>query len=325
MAEPERWISLHAFHRGGTDRLIGQAVGGLVRSLDADGLLARFFFLRYWEGGPHLRLRLSPAARAAEVEQRARAALERHLAAYPTRTPWDPRRYAVAAERLASMESLQDYDRRLRSRDGVEAVPYRPEHHVFGGPEATRAAERHFDDSSRIALALLAREEERGRLAGFAAAALTLALAAWEPDPGRLGHVLATDRERWDPPGERSRRAELLDRHRLALRGQVLRCLRIATGQDVPGDGDPLGAWWRSIDTLRGHVVRLQAEGRFRPPPSGSSFQPPGTSRARGDVLVLLVRCVHLLCNRLGLAGPEEAHLRHLVGTALIDAALIDT
>ncbi|MEU8197126.1 lantibiotic dehydratase C-terminal domain-containing protein [Microbispora amethystogenes] len=320
MTEP--WISLHAFHRGGTDRLITQAVGGLLRSLTADGLLVRHFFLRYWEGGPHVRLRLRPAARPDEVEARARAALERHLAAYPSshEADWDAGKYAAAAERFARAENLTHYDRRVRTRDTVEAVAYRPEYATYGGPEAIDAVEEHFCDSSRIALALLDGGIEPGRRVGFAAAALMLALAAWEPDLARLARALDASRERWDPrpdhaPHDRPTDAARGGRERAALTAQLLRCHRIASGVEIPGARDPLGAWWRSIDTLRLRALDLQAAGRFHPEPAVSSFQPPGVTRARGDVLILLLRCVHLLCNRLGLPGEQETHLRHLVGT----------
>ncbi|MEU8055660.1 lantibiotic dehydratase C-terminal domain-containing protein [Microbispora bryophytorum] len=318
MAEP--WISLHVFHRGGTDRLITEAVGGLARSLTADGLLVRHFFLRYWEGGPHLRLRLLPAARPDEVEARACAALERHLDAYPSECPSpleaarDAAEYAAAAERFARAENLTHYDRRVRTRDGVEAIAYRPEYETYGGPEAIDAAERHFCESSRIALALLDGGVGPGRRLGFAAAALMLALAAWEPDPARLADALEASRERWDPPHDRPRDATQAGGERAALTSQLLRCHRIAAGAQIPGARDPLGAWWRSIDALRLRALDLQAVGRFHPEPAVSSFQPPGVTRARGDILILLLRCVHLLCNRLGLPGGQETHLRHLVG-----------
>ncbi|RSM98131.1 hypothetical protein DMB42_44790 [Nonomuraea sp. WAC 01424] len=300
MAEP--WISLHAFHRGGTDRLITQAVGGLVSSLAADSLLRGYFFLRYWEGGPHLRLRLLPSAHPLEVAERATAALERHLAAHPSPASWDPGQYAATAERYARAEHLLHYDRRVRVRDGVEAIAYRPEYGTYGGPEAVEAAERHFHDSSRIALALLAGQLGPGRRAGFAAAALMLALAAWEPDPSRLARTLPTARNRPSAPRD-------------ALMVQLLRSHRIATGEERPGARDPLGAWWCSIDTLRHRVLDLQATGRFNPEPAQSAFVPPGVTRPRGDLLILLLRCVHLLCNRLGLPPAHESHLRHLVGT----------
>jgi thiopeptide-type bacteriocin biosynthesis protein len=81
----ESWVSLHVFHGSGTDLLITRAVADLVRSLDADEQLAGFFFIRYWEGGPHLRLRLLPRTPdlATEVEQRATAELKRLLGRPP--------------------------------------------------------------------------------------------------------------------------------------------------------------------------------------------------------------------------------------------------
>ena len=46
--------------------LLLQCVGPLVDELDADGLLAGYFFINYWLEGPHVRLRLRPATPAAE-------------------------------------------------------------------------------------------------------------------------------------------------------------------------------------------------------------------------------------------------------------------
>ncbi|MER6514876.1 hypothetical protein ABT158_49265 [Nonomuraea sp. NPDC001636] len=37
----------------------------------------------------------------------------------------------------------------------------------------------------------------------------------------------------------------------------------------------------------------------------------------RHDVLIVLNRCVHLFCNRLGLSIVEEAHLRYLTAVTL--------
>src|SRR5690242_12975901 len=183
---PDRWISLHAFHQAGTDLLLGTAVDGLVRELD--GRLDRFFFLRYWEGGPHLRLRLLPRVPgdAVMIEKRATAVLEEHLAAYPTTVTWDRERYALIAQEFARQEGLVAYDRRLRPDDHVEAIAYRPEYATFGGPQAVTAVERHFTDSSRIALAILRGEHDHRRRLGHALAAMMLALVAWEPDPRRL-------------------------------------------------------------------------------------------------------------------------------------------
>ena len=54
------WISLHIHRRGGMDHLLMGGVSPLIEHLRREGVLARWFFLRYWDGGPHLRLRLLP-------------------------------------------------------------------------------------------------------------------------------------------------------------------------------------------------------------------------------------------------------------------------
>ena len=53
------WLSLHFFHHGDLDRLLVECVGPLVLALKREGAIAESFFLRYWNGGPHIRLRLA--------------------------------------------------------------------------------------------------------------------------------------------------------------------------------------------------------------------------------------------------------------------------
>ncbi|MFC5186009.1 lantibiotic dehydratase C-terminal domain-containing protein [Actinomadura harenae] len=95
------------------DALIAQAVGAVVRRLDEDDLLAGLLVLRYWEGGPHVRLRLRPTGRTAAVEALTTTTLRNHLAAHPAQGTWDPIRYASAAERFAAAGGMSDHDRRL--------------------------------------------------------------------------------------------------------------------------------------------------------------------------------------------------------------------
>jgi thiopeptide-type bacteriocin biosynthesis protein len=57
---PPGWISLHVFYTGPLDRVITEAVGSLVGTFTSKGSIDGYFFLRYWESGPHLRLRLHP-------------------------------------------------------------------------------------------------------------------------------------------------------------------------------------------------------------------------------------------------------------------------
>ncbi|MFQ6196960.1 lantibiotic dehydratase C-terminal domain-containing protein [Streptomyces sp. NPDC000405] len=320
------WISLHAFHGGSADPLLTEAVAPLTAELRSQGLMRDFFFLRYWEGGPHLRLRLRPSTPpAAEVlrrlaHDRLAGALEgRLLPSMP-----DARAYRELAGRLAAAEGLADYDRRLRLHPGVEHIPYRPEERAFGGREAVRAAERHFTVSSDIALGLLVRGAGQPRRAGFAFAALVLALAAWEPDPARVAGLISASSTAWGtaaPMGRDPGTPADHPRQHAGLRAHVDRYWRLGTGAVPQQPDDAMTAWLRSIRRLRDELTDLQRRGRFAPQGAGSALVTPdaGATAAEYALLVTLLRCVHLLHNRLGLGPSRERSLLLFARTALIE------
>ncbi|MEU8889917.1 lantibiotic dehydratase C-terminal domain-containing protein [Streptomyces sp. NPDC048442] len=307
------WVSLHAFHTSGTDALLTGAVAPLLATLEHRGLITGHFFLRYWEGGPHLRLRLrcAPAdatASPAAVTAQATDALVGWLAGRPADKRPSADELARLSGQLAQAEGLHDFDRRIRTRDGVERIPYRPEYRAYGGPEAVAAVERHFTDSSRIALELLTAGADLRQRAAFALTAQLLALAAWEPDRERIGALFALTPRLPAPP--------VPD----ALRQRAELCWQLASGTAPAEVGGPSAAWWRSVRRLRAELAALHEGGRLAPTATDPLYGLDATALQPGDraVLVVLMRCVHLLHNRLGLTTDRELHLRSLVGAALI-------
>ncbi|MFY1700145.1 thiopeptide-type bacteriocin biosynthesis protein [Micromonospora sp. WMMA1923] len=338
---PPPWLSLHAFHRGDHDRLLTGAVAPLVASLRATGVLDQFFFIRYWEGGPHLRLRLLPTRPdlAADVAACTRSTLEAHLARFPSPPPGPAERYAALAERYARLEGRADHDRRIRPPDVVEVQPYQPEYPIYGGRAATRAVEGHFTDSSWLALSTLARPAAADHRSRLAVLALASALAAWQPDRHRLAHLLTRSRSHWDPADGHRARWESYLRQRTALRRLVSSCWTAAQSTRPGADPDPfVAAWSASIHRLRAELTDLHRVGDFHPDlrsvptrftadagPSRFTEAGPtrladaGPTRAEQALLVVLLRCVHLLCNRLGLGVDQETQLHYLVCAACVD------
>ena len=312
MAEPVRdWVGAHVFHRGDQDLLVARAVAPLCEELSRGGRVRGWFFLRYWEGGPHVRLRLLVRANPGAVRAAVIRACARHLAEHPSPPDdWSQREYEAIARRRAEGERLDRWDRRLRPVDTVEFVAYAPEHHAYGEGRALRAVERHFTDSSRIAVRLLAGPPDRR--AGAALAMLTVAVAVCEPDLPRAAARFAAVRTRQPPPARPERRDDLLDQARR---------LWAHASSDPSGltPNDPLAAWWLSIRALHATLTGLRARGDFAPADSLSPFA--GLARAlRPDdpvVPYVVLRCAHLLCNRLGLAGATEARLASLTARTL--------
>jgi Lantibiotic biosynthesis dehydratase C-term len=233
------WVSLHVFHHGDLDTLLLDAVRPLAADLRRAALIDGFFFLRYWDGGPHLRLRLS-AVRAAEVRGTAVARLRDHLAAHPSPDLPGLDRYPEVAARLAAAEGVTGHLRVPMPNNTVHEIAYRPETGRYGEGRSLARAERHFVESSRIALGLIAAGTSRDRRRTAAFCALVL---AWQ---GRPPHPPARDDDH-----ERHYR-----RTRPVLHDLAVRAARITAGAPAPPGSGALTAWWRTVRTLPDPAVR---------------------------------------------------------------------
>jgi hypothetical protein len=312
MAEPARdWVGAHVFHRGDQGLLVSRAVAPLCEELVRAGQVDGWFFLRYWEGGPHVRLRLLTKAPVADVRAAVARTCAQHLADHPSPPDdWSQGVYEATARRRAEGERLARWDRRLRAVDTVEFIAYEPEHHAYGDGRALRAVEGHFTDSSRIAVHLLSAPPDRR--AGAALAMLTLALAVCEPDLDRAADRFAAVRTRQPSPLYRDRRDDLLDQTRKLW----------AHASSDPADlthTDVLTAWWLSIRALHATLTVLRARGDFAPVAALSPFAGLARTLRPDDPVVpyVVLRCAHLLCNRLGLSAATEARLASLTARTL--------
>lgn len=295
----DAWISAHIFHAGSLDRMALELVAPLRDDL-ADGIDG-LFFLRYWEGGPHLRLRIRP--RGADegvrrlVADRASAYLDRR----PSRRSLTEREYRRLADTAAAGERLLSHERRLHPNDSVRFFGYRPEHHAFGGPACMPIVEQHFTESSAIALDLLARQPCTAQRAAIGVAVLYTVLAVCEPELDRAARAAAALRFPASPPVE-----EAFRRARSGLTAQARACWE----GPPPRDG-PLADWAESVSALHGRLTELNND----PSDAGS----PLSFLARGAVPRILLRCTHLLNNRLGVAPGIESRLALLAARTLAE------
>ncbi|MFE9243080.1 thiopeptide-type bacteriocin biosynthesis protein [Nocardiopsis sp. NPDC006938] len=149
------WSAVYVYlHRSSADidAFLLEHLAPEAERLVSSGRAASWFFLRYWDGGPHLRARFLDADPDAVTEfaglmrERAKetsaAALDLDSAAYYADLPQaDPSRWHADG-------------------DVVDAV-YEPETERYGGPSALEACEDFFATSTRIALAVLRSAPQR--------------------------------------------------------------------------------------------------------------------------------------------------------------------
>ncbi|MCA9708185.1 MAG: thiopeptide-type bacteriocin biosynthesis protein [Myxococcales bacterium] len=299
------WCSLHVYQERPDDLLI-HCVAPLVRSLRARELVSRFFFLRYWERGFHVRLRarVSDPAAAARVEAEIRAQVQEHLERSPSVRSIDPVTYAAAQRELAALEGVELDAVELARNDSIAAEAYAPEYGKYGGARGVDVAEALFDHSTRVVLASLPAVAGRGGVRlGLGLSMMLVALRGFGLPAERMGPFLARYEQIWGAyrgggAPEPSRLA--------AMRARVLPQVRsILAGEPQPAVlqrwGDAVAAARRAVDE---HAEEIRA-GSDR----GGSAQ---AQRA-----ALLVHYLHTHNNRLGLVPGDEALLAGLARSAV--------
>jgi hypothetical protein len=295
MSADNPWLSAHAFYHGDLDRLLLDVAAPLTDGLTGDGAITHHFFLRYWAGGPHLRLRVLPSGEdvRAEVVRRIREHFEDYFARHPAPDRMTPGEYAETARWLAGVEGVP-YPAELRPNNSLAFLPYEREHAKYGHGSTIEAFERHSAESSRIALDVLRTGPSADHRSTAGAAMVLLAWFAAADDPAELTGwtrrtpLLAGGRAP-EPAGEEQR-------HRLV---ELAKLMYVLAGRwpGLGGDGTLL-SWARSVGTLR---QALEARPAYR-------------GRA---VFRVLNSCAHLVCNRLGVGLTEEDALRHHTADAV--------
>ncbi|MFJ8161779.1 thiopeptide-type bacteriocin biosynthesis protein [Streptomyces sp. NPDC096136] len=284
-AAPRTWTSWHlhlaASDRSLGDRVVTDVVGPTMARLPSGS----WFFMRYWQGGPHVRLRARdlPGPAAAEL----RRALEERLAAanvlLPGETPLDPARFAVQSRRLSTAgEGGVPVEERDLLAPGVYESPYSPEYERYGGAHLIAASEDLFGTSSELCLAFLrTRPSERARTA-LALRATAVAASVLESGP-----FAAFGASSWSDWALRAGYPQQM------LSGLEADCViaadrLTADGHDLIGRAatapGPLISWQRALS--QAVAGELGAEGTY-------------TAR-------IVFSHVHMLHNRLGLGTLDE-------------------
>jgi thiopeptide-type bacteriocin biosynthesis protein len=303
-----RWISAHLFFGevfgDAGDDVLQHVVAPFVTRCRSTGRVARYFFIRYRQGGSHVRLRLLPA-RDAEREM-IRDELVAHLRALDA----DLR----VSDELPASTPEAPIDGVVRH---LAWIDYEPEVERYGGARALVLAEALFEASSDAALALLRGRAPRGgsRLGPALAAELAL-LHAFAEDrthamdlAAQMASGLAGQLVADAAPGGRQRvYADGFARQADALTEHVQ-----ATWEGLEEEeagGAAITRYHTELRRIRAQLADLCADG-------GVLWSGRPIRGFRTSASLLVPSYVHMMHNRLGIAMPEEPYLSYLIGRAL--------
>jgi hypothetical protein len=285
------WLGFHLVYHGDRDRVLAELVRPLAASLAAEGVVSRFFCVRYAVGGPHVRLRLQArGGRAALAAARVRAAAAGFLLRAPSPEPLDDERvHRVNRNVIPSDPFATDADDVVLPDNTLLEVPVRFEVQRYGGPAWVGHSVDLFVVSTVQALDFV--HAHAGVPAGRRTAGLLRLLLrqAWGHAEGPEAFAALADyADRMFGPALPARTAaaeEAFARSRDALCALVRAELQgLAAGADPPPLADAACA-------LAGAISGAPAEDR----------ESIGISQ------------MHMTANRLGLSNPDEVYLSRLL------------
>ncbi|MDB5256383.1 MAG: lantibiotic biosynthesis protein [Chitinophagaceae bacterium] len=133
------WLSLHLFYGTGYDELIVKVIEPLKNNLLAQDKIEGYFFIRYYEKGPHLRLRLLLKNHTDKVlvQEEAVQKIQLFLQEFPS-----IRNAAFEQEGFFPNNSIQE-------------IEYKPEIIRYGGEDAISTAEQQFQICSDLVINLI--------------------------------------------------------------------------------------------------------------------------------------------------------------------------
>ncbi|MER6181892.1 lantibiotic dehydratase C-terminal domain-containing protein [Streptomyces sp. NPDC001652] len=329
------WQATHIFYAANPRPLLIECVRPLVDELEAEGLIASYFFINYWLEGPHVRLRLKPATPQAgpEVRRRTEQAIDAFLAARPALYEVDSGFLNDFYNTLFEIEFpgterghyMDDQGRmKLRPNNSRSAEAYEPEYGKYGGPAGIALAEWHFRHSSDLVIDALRTKNLHLRtvLLGTAAQLMMVMSGSFLPGDQELADYLDSYYEFWHKafPGTGFIGTTEYDSNYAAMAPDLaarFAGIRAAVGRSEPGALPAfLAGWAEHCAELRDRARVLAADGDlvFR---SWDGERDETVTDPAVALPLLLSPYMHMTNNRLHVTIRDEAYLSHVLGRCL--------
>jgi thiopeptide-type bacteriocin biosynthesis protein len=273
-------------------------------------VLARWFFIRYWEGGPHLRIRL--AGPLAQDEDEVIAVLSEGIANFRSSAP--PTREEYYAGHFFDGHPIAADDLPWYPEGSVARIDYQPETLRYGGEHAMEANEQLFELSSRLALHVGNATVGSGN-GGLSSAFVLMAAAifACGEDLEGLGAYFEQYGAVWASMAGRTMPGSAAPQ---PSEGQMSLLCRLEREAAAGWEGNSAHAiWGAGVRQLAERLRTLHAEGRLAMPYAGRPTV--GEDMCRNAVLGIVGSQIHMLNNRLGIPPAGEFLLARIVSGAV--------
>jgi hypothetical protein len=306
------WMSLHVFYSGDVDKFLVDCWDPLLADAKYRGSKLESFFLRYWNGGPHVRIRFRANDLTEDETREMRFQLQTYLDRQP-RVNSSHSEYSLAVGKIGEAEArlrditayVPETPEELRQDGTIEERSYSFDATRYGGITTRTFVEEHFCRSSELAMLIVSFTIDRPSLRITIALYLCATIFCMPPESRvaaitmlkKMSEVfslfyLEISDNNFHAHGFPS--LNELSQSLMDLKFQIDNGRR-ASSHFGPV-GDVLDFWQEELLLRYREVEGLRSAGLTQLNP-----------------MAFLLDCVHLLNNRLGIPVSVECYLYYLV------------
>ena len=316
MKAREKWLSFFIYYYDDQDQLLTQCIRPLVDKLKTRESFVQYFFIRYWDGGPHIRFRVNvqndDEALASLIETNIRTYMEVKPSTFvlPEQVM---REHFLRFSRLENVGVSFD----VQPNNSLLQKKYEPEYVRYGGTKGTKCSEEHFFHSSELCMGLLddIREKRRQRLMVSMAVTLTI-LEAFRIDIADSLVILVKYSRIWqryiaqEPRQVQDHFEQKYDSQKDKIKNYLRYYFHDKT-KIIPEK--LLSPWMEQLYKTSERMTQLYERGQL-------TFQTAGDKYLKGlehiphyKLIPIIMSYIHMTNNRLGIRPEQEAYLGFLL------------
>ena len=322
--QSKKWLAAYLYYGEPWEEFLVKGVQPFVRQVIDGQLAEQYFFIRYWEKGPHIRLRFKGNSNV--LDEKVKPMLIEHFEAWFKKNPserTDPDWLKNARE-----------EHQWFPNNSIQFVDYEPETDRYGGKEAILIAEQQFQVSSNAIFAVI--EESLGgwdynRALG-AAIQLHLGFAyGMGMDQEEATHFFSNVFQNWLPRAYyffekdisqeelEKRRAETLqafesnfEAHKDTLL-PFFQTVWEAFEEGQSFDQEWLNQWISDMKEVKEQLTGIQQKGHLIIPEWYQARESNNIPEDNKRRWAICDSYIHMINNRLGIMNRDEGYLAYLV------------
>ncbi|WP_371019000.1 thiopeptide-type bacteriocin biosynthesis protein [Pseudalkalibacillus sp. JSM 102089] len=162
-----RWLSIHVFYHdiSRQNQLIYECLESLFKDVRNKEYVKKYFFMRYWEGGPHIRVRFYVRNEKYDLlESFVTEYIDNYLKKSPSMGDVDVKAYYSNL----MVGEKREYSKVIHQNNSVKNVTYYQEYKRYGGREAMKLAQSLFQISSDLTCAILSNYRKKEEVLSIA-------------------------------------------------------------------------------------------------------------------------------------------------------------